>query len=301
MAGAIRSAAALAVACLAGAWTAGCGPSSPPFYPGLDASRHDGSAPHDADAPDADSPSVGGADLDAGLDLDASADLDAAPDDGGTSMDADLDASATSADAAPPEDAALADAGPTERLIVRIDDPPTHPARPPIAPFTTCTVTTAVDTFPSADHRTPCTPIDYPYHPPAGGPHFAFWAAFETYDAPVPWGYLVHALEHGAVVLAYRCERPADCDAVRAEFASIIADRGVDPTCRLEATPSRIIVVPDPLLPVPIAAVAWQHSYRATCLDPASLRAFVDAHYAMAPEDFCFPGMDLSATAWCGP
>jgi hypothetical protein len=101
------------------------------------------------------------------------------------------------------------------------------------------------------------------------------------------------------VVLAYHCENDADCDAVRAEFASIIADQGVDPVCRMESTATRFIVVPDPALSVPIAAVAWQHVYEATCLDPTSLRAFVAAHYGMGSESFCFGDWDGSDGGWC--
>ena len=156
-----------------------------------------------------------------------------------------------------------------------------------------------MDTISGAEHRTPCSDVAYPFYPPSSGPHFSQWASFNTYSAPVPWGFLVHSMEHGAVVLAYNCSVASDCDAVRAEFASIIADRGLDPLCRDEDWASRIIVVPDPTLTVPIAAVAWRNVYRATCLDPVSLRAFVNAHYAMASENLCVPGVDLSAGVWC--
>lgn len=231
---------------------------------------------------------------DAGLD----AAIDAASEDAGEAeLDAgDLDA-ASALDAS---DATVrADAGPIDAGILRTEDPPTRPSRPPIAPFAECTVRTAHDVIAGAGHIAACDAIAYPYHPPSAGAHFGQWADFGVYTAPVPWGFLVHAMEHGAVVLAYNCAADADCDAVRAEYASIIADHGLDPMCRIEDDPSRFIVVPDPALPVPIAAVAWEEVYLATCLDPPSLRAFVTAHYGMAPEDFCTPGVDLSKTAWC--
>jgi hypothetical protein len=194
---------------------------------------------------------------------------------------------------------ASGDAGPQDAAITRMDDSVTNPPVAPIRPFATCTVTTSVDTISGAEHRTPCTEVAYPFYPPSSGPHFSQWASFNTYTTPVPWGFLVHSMEHGAVILAYNCSVASDCDAVRAEFASIIADRGLDPLCRDEDWTSRIIVVPDPTLTVPIAAVAWRNVYRATCLDPTSLRAFVEAHYGMASESLCVPGVDLSATTWC--
>lgn len=267
----------------------GCGQATVP--PGVvhdaavDATTRD--AGHDAGL-DA---STGDAGNDAGLDAELE---DAAP-----GLDADLDADldgAMDADAAAPS----TDAGPVDAAIARTSEPPTHPSAAPIAPFTECTVTISSDTIEGAEHRLPCSPIDYPYEPPSGGPHYSEWAAFGTYTSPVPWGFLVHDLEHGAVILAYHCENDADCDPVRAEFDAIIADMGIDPVCRLEDVATRFIVVPDPTLPVPIAAIAWLHVYEATCLDDASLRAFVAAHYGMATEALCVPGISApDGGTWC--
>jgi hypothetical protein len=178
----------------------------------------------------------------------------------------------------------------------RVDEATTHPSAPPIAPFTECTVYTAREPTLSRSHVTPCDALDFPAHPPATGDHFGQWAAFRTYASPVPWGFLVHSLEHGAVVVAYRCDTA--CPTLVSELQAIVAER-VDPACRMEATPSRMILVPDPDLEWPIAVVAWEHVYLATCLDPPSIRAFVDAHYDRAPESFCFPGVDLEGAGWC--
>jgi|GEM_PF-903549 len=273
---ALYGAAALLIAC----------PASP------DASEPDASVLVDASNEDA--AQADAADADAAIEM-----LDAALESPDTAMmEAGVDASFDAAvllDA----DARATDAGPVDAAITRVNDSVTNPPATPIPPFATCTVTTSVDTISGAEHRTPCTDIAYPFYPPSAGPHFSQWASFNTYSAPIPWGFLVHSLEHGALVLLYNCATATDCDAVRAEFASIITDRGVDPICRDEDWSSRIIVVPDPTLSVPIAAVAWRNVYQATCLDSASLRAFVDAHYGMASESVCFPGVDFSASTWC--
>ncbi len=248
-------------------------------------------------------PADGGAQMDAATidaaTIDAPADAPSSTDAALDASDAEHDASDADHDAAIALDASPSDAGPLDGGIVRTEDPPTHPSRPPIAPFAECTVTTAHDTIAGAEHTAACAPIAYPHHPPSAGAHFGQWADFGTYTAPIPWGFLVHAMEHGAIVLAHHCEDDADCDAVRAEYAALIADHGHDPACRIEDDLSRFIVVPDPTLPVPIAAIAWEEVYLATCLDPPSLRAFVAAHYATAPEDFCAAGVDRSATGWC--
>jgi hypothetical protein len=181
----------------------------------------------------------------------------------------------------------------------RTDEIVTHPAATPIAPFTECTVYTAREASEAAMHVAPCSDLGYDV-PPFGGPHYSQWAAFGSYDAPVPWGVLVHAMEHGAVVLAYRCEPGAGCNAIRGELESIVAARTPDALCRGDA-PIRYVLAPTPDLEWPIAVLAWQRIYSATCLDRASIEAFFDAHYGRGPESTCADGVDLSSVGWCPP
>ena len=173
----------------------------------------------------------------------------------------------------------------------------THPDAPPIPPATACTVISGETTPTDRSHVLECSSLSFDHTPPTYGNHYPVWADFKTYDAPVPWGYLVHSLEHGAVVLAYSC--PDDCDGIADALERIRSEVARDPRCT-EATRNRVIVVPDPTLDVPIAAAAWGHIYRATCLDEESLRVFIDSAYALAPENFCANGVDLSASGWCG-
>lgn len=214
--------------------------------------------------------------------------LSACGDDGTTDGDAGSDVT----------DAGVADAAVADAAVI-VDLETTMPGAAPIAPSADCTVTTWRQPSGPRDHREPCSPLDYPVHPPSSGPHYGVWADFGVYDAAVPWPYLVHSLEHGAVVFAYDC--PSGCPDVVAAFEAIVTDRGDDPMCATNAdTASRFIIVPDPALEDgSFAAVAWEHAYVATCLDETSLAAFVDAHYAMAPEDLCAAGRDDSATGWC--
>lgn len=173
----------------------------------------------------------------------------------------------------------------------------THPDAPPIAPFDECTVHIVSQPASSAAHVAVCSPLAYDV-PPTGGEHYGQWAAFGSYEQPVPWGYLVHAMEHGAIVMAYHCESAADCDVVRAELASIVAARPRDPLCR-EDTPVRYVLAPAPDLEWPIAVLAWEHRYTATCLDRSSIEAFFDAHYGAGPEATCAGGVDRSVSGWC--
>jgi hypothetical protein len=134
-----------------------------------------------------------------------------------------------------------------------------------------------------------CSYIDWPTNPPTSGEHYPIWAAYRAYDKPVPRGFSVHDLEHGGVVVSYNC--PGGCDAEVAALEAWLAARPADPTC----TPpvhARITVTPDPLLDVRFAAASWGFSLKSDCFDLDALGAFIDAHYRMAPEDFCDDGID---------
>jgi hypothetical protein len=181
---------------------------------------------------------------------------------------------------------------------MRIDVVTTHPMAAPIAPATSCDVTTSTEPAASRNHHDPCSAIDHPFVPPSSGDHYSIWANYVTYTSPVPWGFLVHSMEHGAVVLAYDPSSGAAMQ-IQTAFAALITAHGVDPICRDETWPSRFIVVPAHDLRTPIAALAWEHTYEASCLDMASLSAFVEANYGRAPEALCIAGENLSATGWC--
>lgn len=162
----------------------------------------------------------------------------------------------------------------------------TRPSAMPIPPATECTVTTSEAASPPSQQHVPsCSELTHEQLPPVGGPHYPIWAAYQVYDATVPWGFLLHSMEHGGVVLAYDC--PSGCPEIVAELTAVAAEVD-DADC--PSGGNRMIVVPVPSLGAPIAAVAWGHQYKATCLDGASLRAFVADHYGRAPEDLCAAG-----------
>ena len=143
-------------------------------------------------------------------------------------------------------------------------------------------------------HLVVCSTTCYGTNPPSSGNHYGVWPVYKTYSAPVPWGFLVHGLEHGAVVLSYNC--PCGCpDEVAAAQAWIDA-LPQDPVCK---TPPRVVMAPDPDLDVRWAASAWTWTLRAESFDPVAFQAFFTAHYNMAPEQICDGYTDGSATGWC--
>jgi hypothetical protein len=167
-----------------------------------------------------------------------------------------------------------------------------HPDAGPLPGEKACrvTITTGIDPGPGT-HLPLCTPVDYPTNPPSGGPHWPIWAAFGAASSPVPREMYVHDMEHGSVVLAYRCSEP--CPEVVAALGDVLRQQPADPECDV-LVHDRLLLTPDERLDAPIAAAAWGATYVATCIDPSSLRAFVTAHYGRGPEHVCAQGEEAT-------
>ena len=132
------------------------------------------------------------------------------------------------------------------------------------------------------------TLVVYSSNPPSSGPHYSTWANFQELTHPVDDGYLVHSMEHGAVLLLYACQGSA-CDPIVAALRVVRDAIPTDPLCD-PAIRTRVILAPRAANDVAVAAAAWGYVYRADCVDAASLRSFVVAHYGMGPENFCAAG-----------
>jgi len=151
-------------------------------------------------------------------------------------------------------------------------------------------------------HIQDCAPVTYDSNPPSSGTHYPDWAMYKSYAAPVPWGFLVHDLEHGAIVITYNC--PDGCLDEVAQAQALIDGLPTDRSCK--GAPMRIVLVPDPGLgvngdaDVRWAASAWTWTLRAPCFDRDAFASFITAHYqGPDTEAACGGGVDLSATGWC--
>jgi hypothetical protein len=129
-------------------------------------------------------------------------------------------------------------------------------------------------------------PTSYGTVPPSSGNHFPKWPDYKIYDQPIPWGNLVHALEHGGVDIVYNC--PDGCADEVARAQAFIAALPADPLC---TTPDvrRVILAPDPTLPADVrwAASAWTWTLRASCFSETAFASFVRDHYGHGPEPTC--------------
>jgi len=109
----------------------------------------------------------------------------------------------------------------------------------------------------------------YISEPPASGPHTPYTAPWGVHANPLPDEVLVHNLEHGGVVLGYRC---TDCPDVAAGLT------------RLAAGYPLVIIAPNPRLPAPIVLSAWQHTLRVQALDDEgrwAIRSFLARYHGV--------------------
>jgi hypothetical protein len=144
--------------------------------------------------------------------------------------------------------------------------------------------------LPPSPHVPEGTSVQYNTSPPCVGPHYPNWASFKEYDRPVDARYLVHSMEHGAIVLYYKCADPGECPDIVATLRAVRDTFPQDSRC--SDVRSRIIIVSDPALKTRVAAAAWGVTYTAECADQASLSAFARDNYAKSPEDICGAGLD---------
>jgi hypothetical protein len=162
-------------------------------------------------------------------------------------------------------------------------------------PCASCAVELANPPLEGANHTGQCQPVSYGSKPPSSGMHYPIWPVFRVYSKPVPWGFLVHGLEHGAVVIVYNC--PDGCPADVAQAQAVYQATSPRPGCGKPP----VIVAPDPTLDVRFAATAWGHTLRAPCFDAHAFADFIREHANQGPE--LFPtdcgATDLEATGWC--
>jgi hypothetical protein len=151
-----------------------------------------------------------------------------------------------------------------------------------------CTTTVQEHPDEGAVHISCMDATDYLTSPPSSGNHYTCWAAYQTYAAPIPWGNLVHSLEHGAIVIVYNC--PDGCTDDVANIQTFIDGLPPDTDCAPSLGKDRIILMPDPTLDVRFAASAWTWTLRADCFDPVAFRQFFDDHYDHGREVICSNG-----------
>jgi hypothetical protein len=122
-------------------------------------------------------------------------------------------------------------------------------------------------------------PIQYAHVPPASGTHYPRPLPWGVYESEAPEGFWVHNLEHGGLVLLFKCDGPP-CAGL-AEQVRALAVRL--PNSRFGHV--KLVGTPYSRLQVPFMMVAWDRQLSLTSLDENAISAFYSAYVDRGPED----------------
>ncbi len=111
----------------------------------------------------------------------------------------------------------------------------------------------------------------YRVDPPAGGNHDPSAASPSLYPTAPADGQLVHAMEHGDVILWHRPDAP---EADLAQLQDIANQH-----------PTDVLVVPRPSLTGAVAATVWHRRLLCSQIEPDTLLRFVEEFKDEGPED----------------
>jgi hypothetical protein len=129
-----------------------------------------------------------------------------------------------------------------------------------------------------ANHVDEGTQINYKHTPPSSGPHYGRPAAYGVYPNRVPEGAWVHNLEHGAIVLLFKCSD--DCESKAAEIESTYdgLPSGAFGAVKLVATPYESA-------PSDYTLLAWGWQEDLESLDSARIERFYRDLVDKGPEN----------------
>jgi hypothetical protein len=122
------------------------------------------------------------------------------------------------------------------------------------------------------------TPAKYGHYPPTSGPHWPRVASWGVHEEELPPEIWVHNLEHGGVVILYRCELPCP-DLVR-QLEEVYR---TFPGSKYGHV--KLVITPYPRLRTRLAILAWTWIDEMMALDRERLLRFYQAHVDKGPED----------------
>lgn len=124
----------------------------------------------------------------------------------------------------------------------------------------------------SAGHVSAGAQVTYNTNPPAGGNHYGDSTTHaDFYDKAPADGYLVHSLEHGAVILWYKPDITAS---ESANLQSIFNSVSV----------SKKIMVPRDNLDAPVALTSWGRILKLQTIDENQIKAYMETNEDRGPE-----------------
>jgi hypothetical protein len=165
-------------------------------------------------------------------------------------------------------------AAPTDRTPNPTDTPPATETVPPEHPA--AGLGTPMPDEGNA-HVDEGTFIIYKNYPPTSGPHYPRTADPGFYDQPVPEGYFVHSMEHGAIVLYYNPDLP---DATKQQLKDLMTMLPFDGSGRV-----KLVIVPYTNMPTPLAIAAWKRLLLLNVYNFDEIRTFYQEWVDKGPEN----------------
>ncbi|HLD01368.1 MAG TPA: DUF3105 domain-containing protein [Patescibacteria group bacterium] len=170
-----------------------------------------------------------------------------------------------------------------------------------------------------ADHIENIAGFTYSSNPPTSGSHFVVWAKRGVYPYEISDGHLLHALEHGYIVISYNCgdlAQPVESltyDAVNPLTKTTFGKESTMAFFTPENVPKkvtelsesfsskecqtlvkdlssflddwqRVIVVPRPNLDSKIALTAWRRMEKLQAVDKEKITTFISSFHNAGPE-----------------
>jgi len=129
------------------------------------------------------------------------------------------------------------------------------------------------------DHIPDTQQPQYAHYPPASGPHYDAPANWGVYDQSLPEGRWVHNLEHGGIVILYKC--PTACPELVKQLQDFYA--AAPQSARWKEI--KLVVTPYDKMEHQLAVVAWDWIDEMDAFDRDRLLKFYKAHLDRGPED----------------
>jgi hypothetical protein len=136
--------------------------------------------------------------------------------------------------------------------------------------------------------------VEYPLCPPASGRHYNATGlgpikaqVYGPDDSTLPEGW-IHNLEHGGLVIVYRCPGPACEDAGQAAFRQVYAAFPPSPLCKLPVGAVGPVITRFDQMAYPMAALLWGQILPLETWDPNLVLAFFNQQAERTnPEPAC--------------
>jgi hypothetical protein len=123
-------------------------------------------------------------------------------------------------------------------------------------------------------------PLPQRNRPPSSGPHYAARATYGVTTTPVPAGNWLHAAEHGAIVVLFRCGDPAECGSIADRLRTEVWERARDGAFGER----KLVITPYEEMDAPITAVAWGRIIELEEIDAEQILAFYGRYLDRGPE-----------------